>query len=139
MTTTPKVRPRIIVNLSPYDISREMQERGVFDLPTVKRKKLLELIEPRDGTMDREELVDRARRIARMADGTGAGKACVHVPIELVSALERELRDRRITPVYPDGRARRYKADTPLDDVSEVKVGYRLEGFTEPPAPEDHG
>lgn len=133
----PTIHPRIIVNLSPHDLTREMKERGVFDLPTVDRNKLLDLLDTGNEALSKREIVDRAEKIARLGDKTGADRACIHAPIELVSTLERELRKRRITPMYPEGQARRYKADTPLDGISETKIGYSLDGFSEPPSP-DH-
>lgn len=123
---------REIVHLASHDPPRDLRQHGVYELSSVRQAKFDDLADlpesPRRGQLEK-----RARKIAKIAEESGADAACIRVPIALVSALERKLRQRNITPLYPHGKRRRYKESTPLDGIDTVKVGFRIEKLVEPP------
>lgn len=131
--------PRRIVYLSTSPPSREMRKKGVFELPTVRRLELKDLLDFESKNPTRRDIEKRSNRIARMADETGAPRAMIMVPIFMVSTLELELRDRDIKPVYPIGEIRRYRVNNSEDDEGGLelpKCYYHVEAFLSPPSPD---
>lgn len=121
---------RKIVNLSLRPPGQDMKRKGVFDLPTVQRLHLEQLL-----TFDMQSppatLKNTAKRIADLAADTGADYALLCLPTFITSSVERELIRRKIRPLYAWGSVQRYTVESEFGDQEIVKVGFRLVDFIE--------
>lgn len=121
---------RKIVNLSLRPPSRDMKRLGVFDLPTVQRLHLENLLTFNDSVMS-PTLPRVPRLIAKLAADTGADFALLNLPTFLASEVERELLKRKIKPLYAWGKIQRYSVEAEFGDNEIIKVGFRLSYFIE--------
>lgn len=121
---------RKILHLSLSPPSREMRDKGVYELPTVQMLELGDLVvfntQPTLG-----EVRKRAGKIADIAEEAGARTVIVDVPAFMVSAVEYELMIRDVSVVYPWGGVRRYLIETDVEDVYKAKVKFQIDGFVE--------
>ena len=119
-----------IVNLTQHPASAEQLAAGVFDVPGdgARRELLMQLTFndlPEDG-----EIVERAEALASIAGAFGARAAMIGGAPYLMSALERELRDSGVVPLY--AFSRRESVEETLPDGSTRKVAvFRHLGFVE--------
>jgi hypothetical protein len=121
---------RKILHLSTSPPSREMREKGVYELPTVQMLEFARLVEFRaQPSMD--EVRKRAGSIADIAETSGARKVIAEVPGFMISALEYEMSVRGIAVVYPWGAVRRYLVETDVEDVFKAKARFQVDGFVE--------
>jgi len=119
-----------IINLTQHAATAEQLAAGVFDVPNegARRELLMQLTFgdlPEDG-----EIVERAAAVASIAMAFGARAAMIGGAPYLMSALERELREGGITPLYAFSRRESVEEKLPDGSVRKVAV-FRHLGFVE--------
>jgi len=119
-----------IINLTQHAATAEQLAAGVFDVPNegARRELLMQLTFndlPEDG-----EIVERAEALASIAGAFGARAAMIGGAPYLMSALERELREGGITPLYAFSRRESVEEKLPDGSVRKVAV-FRHLGFVE--------
>ena len=119
-----------IINLTQHAATAEQLAAGVFDVPNegARRELLMQLTFgdlPEDG-----EIVERAAAVASIAMAFGARAAMIGGAPYLMSALERELREGDITPLYAFSRRESVEEKLPDGSVRKVAV-FRHLGFVE--------
>jgi len=119
-----------IVNLTQHKATPEQCAEGVFDLSDEPADELIALLtfaEP----PPRDEIINRAAKIARVARATGAEAAMLGGALWLMSALEQQLRLLGIGPLY--AFSIRESAEVPQPDGTLRKVSiFRHAGWVRP-------
>lgn len=119
-----------IVNLTQHRAAAEQRAEGVFDLSDKIADELIALLifaEP----PPRDEIINRAAKIARLARATGAEAAMLGGAPWLMSAIERQLLLLGIEPLY--AFSTRESTEVPQADGTTRKVSFfRHTGWVRP-------
>lgn len=118
-----------IINLAPWACDHVDMEIGIFDHPMADSVKYLQTFE---AVPTEDVILDRAKRLASLAEETGASKASISPQNSfLIAPLEQELFARGITPVYPRYQMLRVVGEDETDGPFIRKVKKVFVGFVE--------
>ncbi len=121
----------LILNLTQHPATKEQMEAGVVDLSGGMVNALRELLTFNE-LPDPMEILDRAEKIADLAEQVGARKAMIGGAPYLMASLEYELRKRWIEPLYAFSRRESVEEPQPDGSVKKSTV-FRHSGFVVPP------
>jgi len=116
----------MIINLTQHNASLEQVRAGVIE---PESKELVKEFLTFDSLPNQEEILKRVSKLATIAEMHGAHAAMIGGAPFLMSALERELKNRRITPVY--AFSKRVVTERTTDGKTEKISVFRHLGFVE--------
>ena len=119
----------MILNLTQHNATLEQAFCGVIEPKDDDKKMVQDLLT--FGTMpDLKEIVERAEKLADFAKRTGASSALIGGAPYLMSALERELKEQEVQPLY--SFSERVSKEETLSDGSVKKTNVFVhKGFVE--------
>jgi len=117
----------MIINLTQHKPTQEQIEAGVIEPNEIKSN--IQTLLTFDEIPTKEEIEDRAFRLARIAYEEGADKALIGGAPYLMSALENELKKLKIQPLY--AFSKRVVEEVTTENGTEKKVFFKHEGFIE--------
>ena len=116
----------MIINLTQHTSTDDQIRAGVV---TPAQKELIKELLTFNDLPNQEEILNRVSKLATIAEMHGAHAAMIGGAPFLMSALERELKNRRITPVY--AFSKRVVTERTTDGKTEKISVFRHLGFVE--------
>lgn len=116
-----------IINLTQHDATPEQIEAGVFE---PKNKEAVRKLLTFDTIATKQEIEERAAKLANLAYLEGAEAAMIGGAPYLMSALERALKAKGIKPLYAFSVRRSIETKNPDGTVTKSTI-FKHEGFIE--------